>query len=522
MDWRAMSRSRSRISMDWRPASRSRSRPPESAGLDPQSMSFERFAFPSVGDKAPSPSKTPSTAGLTSMLTATRHSPPPRSELPSVYEDPADSNQFDPSSESRYLHSLNYDHSLSTFSSPSFSPSSLPSFGLHGLTRIPSGGSGSSERSFPRHVRKTSFDHTVEKDGIFAGISGRHQVNGKPLSPDSLLGTKRRAEAPHAESMLRADPSDVESSLSSSLPTPIPQHSLPVGSDNDGFEKASAFPSTSFNFSFPAFDGLFDARASSLGSADYGLETRYQQHDSSRTLSFPSGPEGLSAAAAAASAAMAEGYAQLNAANLAGVDDSVDYRQLMGLVYPSLENPMQQSPYTHVDPMQILSVHNDGGYATFHPSPSSDGWGNGVNSSSNASPEPYNTSSASTPPSAENASGGQSSRPPPVGRKYVPLKQSSQDALSRKKSLPIASPKLGGELQPSTNASDEGGVQVKGEEGEQVTPTVCTNCQTTNTPLWRRDPEGQPLCTSFTFFRELMPDHCIGNACGLFYVSAVP
>ncbi|KAI7816146.1 hypothetical protein BC939DRAFT_382958, partial [Gamsiella multidivaricata] len=31
-------------------------------------------------------------------------------------------------------------------------------------------------------------------------------------------------------------------------------------------------------------------------------------------------------------------------------------------------------------------------------------------------------------------------------------------------------------------------------------PTKCTNCDTQTTPLWRRNPEGLPLC----------------NACGLF------
>jgi GATA-binding protein, other eukaryote len=53
----------------------------------------------------------------------------------------------------------------------------------------------------------------------------------------------------------------------------------------------------------------------------------------------------------------------------------------------------------------------------------------------------------------------------------------SPDILSRRQS--ISNPKNA----PSTDGT-----------------TTCTNCHTTNTPLWRRNPEGQPLC----------------NACGLF------
>ena len=49
----------------------------------------------------------------------------------------------------------------------------------------------------------------------------------------------------------------------------------------------------------------------------------------------------------------------------------------------------------------------------------------------------------------------------------------------------------------STSISDlTFGAKGGGPESEagETALTVCTNCQTTNTPLWRRDPEGQPLC----------------------------
>ena len=111
-----------------------------------------------------------------------------------------------------------------------------------------------------------------------------------------------------------------------------------------------------------------------------------------------------------------------------------------------------------VDPSNIDGTHSP-----------SDGLGNGVGSCSNASPESYNTSSVSTPPSTEGPSNGQYALRS-LRREHVLLHQGAQD-VQRKKLM----------LSPTLEKRKWSLSQLQRDKRRRAhqTTTFCTNCQTT-------------------------------------------
>ncbi|KAG8732383.1 hypothetical protein FRC12_019289, partial [Ceratobasidium sp. 428] len=310
MDWRAVSRSRSRMSMDWRAGSRSRSRPPwETPATAPRLDANESHSHSLLGRRASdvgatapiieeayaSPSQNSTSVPIPIRPAAARGSSPPPPPPPAFH------------------HSLGY----------------MPHANFYGHHQGEAA-TRHEDAYFPRRVRKTSFDHTVTRPDFAAGLSvgGRHQYNGRPVAPGILS---------HSASMYGDVTPDIVRSLdeavsgTSSYPSTPYSHAPPnidnffdlPGDANKGDERASSSPS--HTLPSPGHGMGIHGLGSDRGFNDRAFNTNHglalPNHGLSSSHGLASPNHVLSVAA---SAAVAESEARMNAVTMSIVNAGLD------------------------------------------------------------------------------------------------------------------------------------------------------------------------------------------------------